>query len=237
MSDLENDNIKVDDTIEEAASAVNNVEETIEAVAEEAAPVVEPVVAPVEPAPVTPVTPVVPVTPVTPVEPVTPVAPAVEPVKQQVVPPVVPVAAPSQPTPVTMSPADIKKQQKAEQKAAKQAAKNDAKRQKKLDKIAKEQEKKDACPKEYKPVSVSKYFWFGLLSFLPIIGFLFTIITAFAPRNKNVKNFERAIFVYYIITIILALVGGLVAQIINPHAVANIVEAFEYFFEDIMSAF
>ena len=226
MSDLDNENIKLDDTIEEAAS---NVEETIEAAAEEATPVVEPVVEPV----VTPVEPVAPVVPVTPVAPVTPV----EPVKEQVVPPVVPVAAPSEPAPVTMSKADLKKQQKAEQKAAKQAAKNDAKKQKKLDKIAKEQEKKDACPKEYKPVSVSKYFWFGILSFLPLIGLVFTIITSIAPRNKNVKNFERAILVYYIITIILALIGGLVATFINPHAVSNIVEAFSYFFEDLASAF
>ena len=225
MSDLENDIVKTNDTIDEAASAV---QETADTVAETVAPVVEPVVEPV--------TPVEPVVPVTPVEPVTPVTP-VEPVKEQTVPPVVPVAAPAEAAPVTMSKADIKKQQKAEQKAAKQAAKNDAKKQKKLEKIAKEQEKKDACPKEYKPVSVSKYFWFGLLSFLPVIGLIFTIITSIAPRNKNVKNFERAILVYYIISIILLLIAGIVGIILNPDLADDVATAFVYFGEDMLSAF
>lgn len=222
MSDLDKEILKDENKIEEAATeAVEKVAETV------AEPVVEPVVEKVAEAaaPVAEATPVVePVVPVTPVVPVVPVTPE-------------PSAAPVQAAPVAPNPADLKKQQKAEQKAAKQAAKKEAKKQKKMEKLSALQDKIDACPREYKPVSTSKYFWFGVLSFLPVIGLLFTLITSIVPRNRNVKNFERAILVYYIIGIILALIAAIVFGFFFPDIAGDLALAGEYFLSDILAAF
>jgi uncharacterized membrane protein len=54
------------------------------------------------------------------------------------------------------------------------------------------------------------------MSFLPGLGFILTILFSFMPRNKNLKNFERAILAYYIIGIILALIAVIVFFAILP---------------------
>ncbi|MBR4947480.1 MAG: hypothetical protein IKZ29_02840 [Clostridiales bacterium] len=104
---------------------------------------------------------------------------------------------------------EAEKQRIAQEKAA-------AKAEKKRQKMEAEQALINACPPQYKPVSTSKYFWFGFLSFLPCIGLIFTIICSFAGRNRNVKRFERAILAYYIIGIILCLIAVIVIGLILP---------------------
>ena len=54
------------------------------------------------------------------------------------------------------------------------------------------------------------YFWLAFLSCIPVLGFILTIFLSIAGRNRNVKNFEKAIFAYYLIGIIICLIGALV---------------------------
>ena len=132
--------------------------------------------------------------------------------------------------------AAAKKAQKEEAAAAKKAQKEEAKKAKNQEKAAEEQAKIDACPKEYRPVSTSKYFWYVFLSFIPVVGFIFTIFMSVAPKNKNIKNFMRAILVYFIIALILLLVGLVVMIFVNGSSVEGIIDAFGYFIEELASA-
>lgn len=130
-----------------------------------------------------------------------------------------------------------KQARKEAQKQEKIQAKNEAKKQKKLDKVAKEQEKIDQCPKEYRPVSTSRFFWTTILCGIPIIGLLFTLIFSFAPRNRNIKNFARSILAFYIIAVVLALIGMVVAMIFGGESFAEIMQAVGSFFEEITYSF
>ena len=105
-----------------------------------------------------------------------------------------------------------KEQEKA--KAAKEKA--EAKLEKKRQKRAAQQALIDACPPQYRPVSTSKYFWLAFLSALPCIGFIATLILAIAGRNRNVKNFEKAILAYYIIGLIICLIAIIVIGVALP---------------------
>jgi len=122
----------------------------------------------------------------------------------------------------------------AEKEAEKQRIaqeKAEAKAEKKRQKLEAEQALINACPPQYKPVSTSKYFWFGFLSFLPCVGLIITIILSFAGRNRNVKRFERAILAYYIIGIILCLLGVIIIGLILP---ADMREGILYALDEIL---
>ena len=122
-----------------------------------------------------------------------------------------------------------KKQAQAEKEAEKTRIANEkaeAKLEKKRQKKAAEQALVDACPPQYRPVSTSKYFWLAFLSCFPFIGFIATLILSIAGRNRNVKNFERAILAYYIIAIVIALIGLIVVGICLPSEIReNVIEA------------
>ena len=132
--------------------------------------------------------------------------------------------------------AAAKKAEKDAAAAAKKAQKEEAKKAKNQEKAAEEQAKIDACPKEYRPVSTSKYFWYVFLSFIPVVGFIFTIFMSIAPKNKNIKNFMRAILVYFVIGIILSLIGLVIMVFVNGSSVEGIIDAFGYFIEELASA-
>ena len=130
--------------------------------------------------------------------------------------------------------AAAKAAKKAEEQAAKEAAKKqaaadkeaekakaaqekaDARLEKKRQKRAAQQPLIDACPPQYRPVSTSKYFWLAFLSAIPFIGFIATIFLSIAGRNRNVKNFEKAILAYYIIAIVIALIALIVIGVALP---------------------
>ncbi len=63
---------------------------------------------------------------------------------------------------------------------------------------------KPAEDKTNKVVSTGAYFWLMFLYSIPIIGFLVCLIMSFAPKNKNLKNFARAILIWMIIGLIIA---------------------------------
>lgn len=130
--------------------------------------------------------------------------------------------------------AAAKAAKKAEEQAAKEAAKKqaaadkeaekamaakekaDARLEKKRQKRAAQQALIDACPPQYRPVSTSKYFWLAFLSAIPFVGLIATIFLSIAGRNRNVKNFEKAILAYYIIAIVIALIALIVIGVALP---------------------
>ena len=120
-----------------------------------------------------------------------------------------------------------KEQEKA--KAAKEKA--EAKLEKKRQKRAAQQALIDACPPQYRPVSTSKYFWLAFFSVLPVLGFIITLIFAIAGRNKNIKNFEKAILAYYIIGFIICLIAIIVVGVALPSDIrTNILLSLEKIF-------
>ena len=106
------------------------------------------------------------------------------------------------------------KLQKKNEREQKQAAKRNAKR-------ARLQALIDQCPNEYKPVSTSKFFWYGVLCNLPGLGFIITILFSIFPVNKNVKNFARSILIVYLIGIILNLILMIVLFFMTPNDVKS----------------
>ena len=120
-----------------------------------------------------------------------------------------------------------KEQEKA--KVAKEKA--EAKLEKKRQKRAAQQALIDACPPQYRPVSTSKYFWLAFFSILPVLGFIITLIFAIAGRNKNIKNFEKAILAYYIIGFIICLIAIIVIGVALPSEIrSNILMSLEKIF-------
>ena len=61
-----------------------------------------------------------------------------------------------------------------------------------------------AAEPESKTVSTAGFFWMILLFALPVVGWLACIILAFAPKNKNIKHFARAMLIWLLIAAILA---------------------------------
>lgn len=115
---------------------------------------------------------------------------------------------------------EVKSEVKNEVKPSRKAIKD----KKNYEKNAKKQAVIDSLPAEYKPVSVSTYFWLTVLAAIPCIGFIFSIILSFSGRNKNRKNFMKAIFVWYIIGIILALIAALVITFAFPDSMSTIID-------------
>ena len=68
------------------------------------------------------------------------------------------------------------------------------------------------APKEIKVcdeenlVGKGPFFWLLLLFSIPFFGFIASIVFSCAPRNKSLKNFSRAVLIWYIIGIVIAVV-------------------------------
>ncbi len=63
-------------------------------------------------------------------------------------------------------------------------------------------------PDEYKPISMWGYLGYELLFCIPIVGFILIIVMAFAPANKNVKNFARSYLLVIALAFIVTLIMG-----------------------------
>ena len=112
---------------------------------------------------------------------------------------------------------EAKEQAKLDRKNAReeqQAAKRNAKR-------ARLQALIDQCPKEYKPVETSTFFWCGVLCYLPLIGVIFTILFSIFPVNKNIKNYARAVLIGYCILLIVSMILALVVFFLTPTETKN----------------
>ena len=83
-------------------------------------------------------------------------------------------------------------------------------------------------------VSMWAYFGLILLFSIPFVGFISSIIFAFVPQSKNIKNFARAYLVIIAISLIFAIIIGCIVGAL----VANVVSALgEGFFENIGSLY
>ena len=59
-------------------------------------------------------------------------------------------------------------------------------------------------PLEYKPISMWGYFGYQLLFSIPCIGIILLLIFSFGgTQNKNLKNFARSYFCYFILMLII----------------------------------
>lgn len=59
-------------------------------------------------------------------------------------------------------------------------------------------------PEEYKPITMWGYFGYEILFSIPLIGFMLLLVFAFGgTRNKNLKNFARSYFCFYILVAVL----------------------------------
>lgn len=59
-------------------------------------------------------------------------------------------------------------------------------------------------------VTTGAFFGLNLLFSLPAIGWIICLIMAFAPKNKNIKNFARSKLIWIAIGIILGIIAGVV---------------------------
>lgn len=68
---------------------------------------------------------------------------------------------------------------------------------------------------EQTTVGTGMYFILMLLFALPVVGFVACIISAFASRNKNIRNFARAMLIWLILSVVLLLILALVGYLIG----------------------
>ena len=152
---------------------------------EEAVPAAMPVETVPEVAPVESVLPEYPQTPAAPVEPVAAPAPIPVPVPAPVEP--VPAPAAPVPTPVPLTPETVPAPISSDKKDVSSDTKSDKKT-------------------ELKAMSTGTAFWLMLLFSIPVIGFIFSIILSCVGKKcKSRKNFARAVLIWNIIGIIIAL--------------------------------
>lgn len=72
---------------------------------------------------------------------------------------------------------------------------------------------KDQIPEEYKPISMWGYFGYEILFSIPLIGLILLLVFAFGgARNKNLKNFARSYFCFYILVAVLIFLFILMAE-------------------------
>ena len=59
-----------------------------------------------------------------------------------------------------------------------------------------------------KTVSTGAFFGLMFLFALPILGWLICIIMAFAPKNRNIKHFARAMLIWLVIALVIGTIAG-----------------------------
>lgn len=62
------------------------------------------------------------------------------------------------------------------------------------------------------PVSMGTFFGLQLLFAIPVIGWIVCIIMTFAPKNQTLKNYARAMLIWIVIGLLLALCLSLFLQ-------------------------
>jgi len=207
----------------EANNTVVDEDATVFASPVAAAPVAPAPEAPAAPAPEAPAAPApeVPAAPVpeVPVAPVPEVPVAAAPEAPAAAAPEVPVApvpeVPVAPTPevpvapipaAPAAPAGMTAAQQYEAAMGQKVTAPNADQIKKPDKKAVNTKTGDDIPAAYKPVNMWGYYGLSILLRLPIVGFICTFIFAFAPKNKNIKNYARSYFCAWIVGAILTII-------------------------------
>lgn len=71
-------------------------------------------------------------------------------------------------------------------------------------------------------VSTSKFFWLILLYGIPVVGWIFCTIMAFAASNPNIRHYSRAMFIWLIIGLALGLACYLVLTLLLKDFMAQL---------------
>ena len=66
-----------------------------------------------------------------------------------------------------------------------------------------------------KVVSTASYFWLMFLYSIPVIGFFALVIMAFTAKNRNIRNFCKAILTWILVGLVVCLVLGIIAVIFS----------------------
>lgn len=69
-------------------------------------------------------------------------------------------------------------------------------------------------PDEYKPISMWGYFGYQILFYIPCIGTILLLVFALGgAKNKNLRNYARSFFCFYILMAVIALIAVLMLGI------------------------
>lgn len=89
----------------------------------------------------------------------------------------------------------------------------------------------DVQPKsttETKPVSTAAYFFLLPLFLIPFVGFVLSIVLSCAPKNVSLKHFARAILIWQIIDIVLAIAIIVLVAIFSPNELVEYLWGVQY---------
>ncbi len=75
---------------------------------------------------------------------------------------------------------------------------------------------------KFKTVKTSTYFWLGFVFSLPVIGLIVNLIVAFAPKNKNLKNFAKSKLVWLLVLLIISIICALIGFIAGQSFLSNL---------------
>ena len=82
-----------------------------------------------------------------------------------------------------------------------------------------------AEPRTDKTVTTGTFFGLMFLFSLPVLGWLICLIMAFAPKNRNIKHFARAMLIWLVIALVLGLLIGLAVNALINSATVYIEQA------------
>ena len=77
-----------------------------------------------------------------------------------------------------------------------------------------------------KEISTAGYFWLMLLFAIPVIGLIALLIFAFAVKNKNLRNFARAILIWIIVALVLSVIAFILMKIFGVD-LSSVIESIE----------
>ena len=78
-----------------------------------------------------------------------------------------------------------------------------------------------------KVVGTGAFFGLILLFAIPIVGFIACVVMSFAPKNKNIKHFARAMLIWTIIAIVLIAILAAIITVITRSFINYIKQAIE----------
>jgi hypothetical protein len=77
---------------------------------------------------------------------------------------------------------------------------------------------------KYAPVGKLIYMLLMIAMSLPFLGFIFALIFSFAGKSVSRKNFARAVLIFMIIGIVLAIIGGLISWFVIGPVIQTFIE-------------
>ncbi len=90
-------------------------------------------------------------------------------------------------------------------------------------------------------MSTAGFFWLMFLYAIPVVGFIACLIMAFASKNASRRNYSRAVLIWALVGLIVAVLLGIVGWIFSKSLAANLsgteINSFGDLLEQILSGF